>query len=176
MSADIEEIRHEDPRYPARLGKRLSQATPPVVSALGNMNLLALPKTALFCSARCPGSAILRAYDQAARWREASRCVISGFHSPVERECLCIMLRGTSPVIICPARSLPKRIPPEWLTPLAEGRMLVLSFFLPSQSRVTAQLARHRNEYVAHLADEPWFAHAAKGGKLEEIAKPKLSV
>ena len=54
--------------------------------------------------------------------------------------------------------------------------MLVLSFFLPSHSRVIAQLARHRNEYVAHLADETWFAHAAKGGKFEEIVQPKLSV
>jgi hypothetical protein len=58
--------------------------------------------TALFCSARCPGSVILRAYDQAAQWRDTGHCVISGFHSPVEKECLRILLRGEPPFTICP--------------------------------------------------------------------------
>lgn len=159
----------QDDFYPPKLVERMSGAAPAQISALGNLDLLSLPKTALFCSARCPGTAILRAYDQAARWREANRCVISGFHSPVERECLRILLRGTSPVIICPARSLPKRIPPEWQAPLAEGRLLVLSFFPASQSRITAALAERRNEFVASLADEVWFAHTSDGGNLQRI-------
>lgn len=69
--------------YPAILSERLGTAAPATLSALGNLDLLSLPKTALFCSARCPGSAILAAYDQAARWRDEGRCIISGFHSPV---------------------------------------------------------------------------------------------
>ena len=77
-------------RYPARLRERLGDAAPALLSALGNLDLLALPKAALFCSARCPGDAIVRTYDQAARWRDADRCVISGFHSPIEKECLSI--------------------------------------------------------------------------------------
>ena len=77
-----------DARYPARLRERLGANAPGHLSALGNLDLLAQPKTALFCSARCPGDAILRAYDQAAKWRDAGRCIISGFHSPVEKECL----------------------------------------------------------------------------------------
>jgi hypothetical protein len=59
---------------------------------------------ALFCSARCPGRAILAAHDQAALWRDEGRCVVGGFHSPVEEECLRILLRGRQPVIVCPAR------------------------------------------------------------------------
>jgi predicted Rossmann fold nucleotide-binding protein DprA/Smf involved in DNA uptake len=109
-----------DARYPARLVKAFGSM--PQLSAFGNLNLLALPKTALFCSARCPGQAILAAYDQAARWRDAGRCIISGFHSPVEKECLRILLRGSQPVIICPARSLEKmRLPADWknLWPMA---------------------------------------------------------
>jgi len=62
-----------DARYPARLCERLSANSPAQLSTLGNLDLLAQPKTALFCSARCPGSAILRAYDQAAQWRDAGR-------------------------------------------------------------------------------------------------------
>lgn len=52
---------------------RLGTDAPTQLTALGNLDLLNLPKTALFCSARCPGSAILRTYDQAAQWRDAGR-------------------------------------------------------------------------------------------------------
>jgi len=153
----------------ARLSERLGDAAPSELATLGTRDLLELPKTAFFCSARCPGSAILRAYDQVAHWRDAGRCVIGGFHSPVEKECLSILLRGTSPVIICPARGLPKRIPPEWESPLSEGRMLIVSIFPATQARVTATLATQRNDFVAALADEVWFAHITPGGETQRL-------
>jgi len=157
-----------DARYPARLVTGLS----PQLSTFGNLNLLALPKTALFCSARCPGQAILAAYDQAARWRDAGRCIISGFHSPVEKECLRILLRGSQPVIICPARSLEKmRLAADWKKSLADGRLLILSCFSGNEHRVTSTLAARRNEFVAALADEVWFAHVAPGGQMQRLAQ-----
>jgi predicted Rossmann fold nucleotide-binding protein DprA/Smf involved in DNA uptake len=160
-----------DAHWPRLLTERLGEAVPPKILTLGNLDLLALPKTALFCSARCPGDAILRTYDQAAKWRDSGRCIISGFHSPVEKECLQILLRGAQPIIICPARSLPQRVPPEWKSPLAAGSMLVLSAFAAGENRVTADLATRRNELVAALADEVWFAHITPGGELERLAR-----
>jgi len=160
-----------DSRYPAVLRKRLGADAPASISALGNLDLLPLPKTALFCSARCPGSAILRAYDQAAQWRDAGRCIISGFHSPVEKECLRILLRGTSPVILCPARALPKRIPPDWQTALDAGRLLLLSAFPETETRITTDLARRRNEFVAALADEGIIIHATLGGHIAQLSE-----
>ncbi len=157
--------------YPAVLLERLGHSAPDTLTALGNPDLLALPKTALFCSARCPGSAILAAYDQAARWRDEGRCIISGFHSPVERECLRILLRGRQPLIICPARALPKRLPLEWRQPLADGRLLILSAFSDTETRVTAELAERRNELVAALADDACFAHITPGGHMERLAR-----
>ena len=157
-----------DARYPARLPVGAS----PQLSALGNLDQLALPKTALFCSARRPGQAILAAYDQAARWRDAGRCIIGGFHSPVEQECLRILLRGRQPVIICPARSLEKmRLPGDWQKPLADGRLLILSCFSGNEHRITSTLAARRNEFVAALADEVWFAHVAPGGQMQRLAQ-----
>jgi len=160
-------IARNDARYPARLRQRLGTDAPPELTALGNQDLLTRPMTALFCSARCPGNVILRAYDQAAQWRDAGRCVISGFHSPVEKECLRILLRGSQPIIICPARGLPKRILPEWKKPLADGRLLILSIFPQAESRITAALATRRNELVAALANAVFVAHATPGGRLE---------
>ncbi len=169
------EIRLSDAGYPHRVVRLLGNNAPKQISVLGNLDLLALPKTALFCSARCPGHAILTTYDQAAKWRDAGRCVISGFHSPVEKECLQILLRGSQPIIICPARSLPRRVPPEWRQPMADGRLLVLSPFAPRENRVTAALATRRNEFVAALADEVWFAHITAGGELERLSKRVVS-
>jgi predicted Rossmann fold nucleotide-binding protein DprA/Smf involved in DNA uptake len=160
-----------DAHWPRLLTERLGEAVPPKILTLGNLDLLALPKTALFCSARCPGDAILRTYDQAAKWRDSGRCIISGFHSPVEKECLQILLRGAQPIIICPARSLPQRVPPEWKRPLASERLLILSAFAARENRVTSALATQRNEFVAALADEVWFANITPGGELERLSK-----
>lgn len=152
------------------LGKWSERAESPRFHYLGNVALLQERMMALFSSAKCPGDAILRAHDQAVAWRDAGRCVVSGFHSPVERDCLRILLRGKQPVIVCPARAIPRRIPPEWERPLAESRLLVLSPFAFHETRISAALAERRNEFVASLADEAWFAHIAPGGSMERLA------
>jgi predicted Rossmann fold nucleotide-binding protein DprA/Smf involved in DNA uptake len=138
--------------------------------ALGNSSLLGLPLAALFCSARCPGKVILRAYDLAAQLRDSNRAVISGFHTPVEKECLAILMRGKSPMVICPARSLERfRVPTEWKQSLAEGRLLIVSPFRASEHRATAELAERRNEFVASLATEIIVLHATPGGRLAKL-------
>lgn len=152
------------------LGSWSERAGAPRFHFFGNIELLRQPKTALFCSAKCPGDAILRAMDQVTLWRDEGRCVIGGFHSPVERDCLRILLRGKQPVIVCPARAILRRIPPEWERPLAESRLLVLSPFAFHETRISAALAELRNEFVASLADEAWFAHIAPGGSMERLA------
>jgi hypothetical protein len=149
-------------------------AQKPIFHFLGNPQLLHLPKIALFASSQCPGNVILPTYDQVAQWRDEGRCIISGFHSPMEKECLRVLLRGSSPVIVCPARNLPKRLPHEWLGPLEKGQMMILSPFAVDESRITAELATRRNDYVSHLADEVWIAHATEGGKLQKIRKNHL--
>jgi predicted Rossmann fold nucleotide-binding protein DprA/Smf involved in DNA uptake len=168
---DAHHIKAVAAEYPARLRERLGADAPPELTALGNLDLLALPKTALFCSAHCPGSVILPTYDQAAKWRDAGRCVISGFHSPVEKECLQILLRGDAPVILCPARGMLERLPAQWAIAVASGRMLILSAFAATATRITAELATRRNEFVAALADEVYIAHATVGGHLESLIR-----
>ena len=61
--------------------------------------------------------------------------------------------------------------PGDWKPPLAAGRLLILSTFGPNQRRVTAGLAARRNEFVAALADEAWFAHITPGGQAERLTK-----
>lgn len=159
------------PCWPSQLDSRLGATTPKALFTLGNPAHLSVPLTALFCSAHCPGEAILRAYDHAAHWRDTGRAVIGGFHSPMEKECLRILLRGPQPIVLCLARGLPQRLAPELQAAVASGRLLVLTPFPNSEIRVTRKLAERRNLLVAALADEVWFAHISPGGQMAELAK-----
>lgn len=93
-------------QYPARLSGRLGLGAPEALNVLGPPDVLSMPVTAFLCSKETLGSTILRAFDQAAAWRDAGTCVVSGFHSPMEQECLEILLRGKQPVIWMLARAL----------------------------------------------------------------------
>jgi predicted Rossmann fold nucleotide-binding protein DprA/Smf involved in DNA uptake len=158
--------------YPILLSKRLGKDAPVRLGAIGCLDLINIPKTALFCSKSCPGDAILAAMDEAQKWRKQGRCIISGFHSPIEKECLQILLRGAQPIIICPARSLERmRIPREWRQGIEAGRILLLSAFEPSQRRLTAALSVQRNKMVAALADKVYLAHITPGGKTARLAE-----
>ncbi len=139
---------------------------------IGNTDLLEATRLALFCSSQAPASIILQVHDLAQRWRVEGPMVISGFHSPVEQEALAVLLRGPQPVIICPARSLVGiRIKPEYVKPLEEERLLLLSAFPPSVRRVTAETAHRRNRFVAMLADQVLIAHAHPGSKTAALAQ-----
>jgi predicted Rossmann fold nucleotide-binding protein DprA/Smf involved in DNA uptake len=139
----------------------------------GDVNLLNLRRLiALFCSVRCPEDLILKTYDLARKLREAKLPVIGGFHSPMEKECLRLLLRGQQPVLVCLARSTNSmRIPSDWRQPLLDGRLLVLSPFSTSQHRPTAKLAAQRNELMADLAHKVFIAHAAAVSKTEAFAR-----
>lgn len=168
---ELRRLTRSDPDYPPKLLQRLGQEAPVSLTALGNLDILRRPNLALFCSSRCPGQAILRAYDHAQALRKHGVTVISGFHSPMEKECLRILLRSTQPLIICPARSLDKmRLPAEWKKPLNDGRLLLLSPFPADCHRASAALAQKRNQLVAALADEVFIAHVEPGGHLERLA------
>jgi predicted Rossmann fold nucleotide-binding protein DprA/Smf involved in DNA uptake len=153
-------------------GGSLVPNTPSPLSALGSPALLRGDKVGLFCSVRCPGDLILRAYDYAKKLRDDGVAVIGGFHSPVEKECLRILLRGIQPVIICPARSLTNmRITREWQREVEKGRLLLVSPFAGSQKRATAELAQERNKFVAAVADRVCFIYTTPGGSMESLAR-----
>jgi predicted Rossmann fold nucleotide-binding protein DprA/Smf involved in DNA uptake len=161
-----------DPVYPQRLQERLGQQAPSTLTALGNVALLSQPKTALFCSVRCPGDAILGAYDAARKLRDDGVTVVSGFHSPVEKECLRILLRGKQPIIICLARAIEKiRLPTDWCSAVEAGRLLLISPFQNRPRRPTIESAQRRNEIVAALSDEALIIHAESGGSVARISQ-----
>lgn len=165
-------IARDSVNYPGSLRSRLGADAPEALVVLGNRDLLPARKTALFCSARTPGEAILRAHDAARRMRDEGITVISGFHSPIEKECLRILLRGRQPIILCPARSIEDmRVASELRRSLAVGRMLFLSPFARPVKRIVKESALRRNRIVAALADDAFLAHVSPGGETERIAQ-----
>lgn len=157
----------------------MSDATLPMslVGHIGDAGLLEqTPLLGLLCSVRCPGEIILRLYDLAVALRGAGVAVVSGFHAPMEREALALLLRGRQPVVVCPARGVAgMRLPREWRAPVEQGRLLVVSPFAASERRVTATLAEQRNRYVAGLARAVFVAHAAPGGQIERLCAELLA-
>jgi len=138
----------------------------------GNADILNCPKTALFCSVKCPGKLILDTYDLAKRFREEGPTVISGFHSPMEQECLRILLRSSNSVIWCLARGMYRRIPAKPVdcrAAVAEGRLLIISPFSDKRQQVEAKTAMIRNRVVADMAAAVIVAHAAPGSKMESL-------
>ena len=160
-----------DPHYPARLRERLGELAPNKLNALGSLAILSERKTGLFCSVRCPGDAILRAYDCARKLRDDGVTAVSGFHSPVEKECLRILLRGKQSIIICLARAFGIRLPSDWRQALESGRLLLLSPFEKRPPRPDKNSTAYRNECVAALSNEALIIHATPGGEIERISE-----
>ncbi len=161
---------------PAPVAGFLGASAPPRVTAIGNLEILSRTKLALMCSVRCPGRIILRAYDLAQSLRQSDLAIVGGFHSPMEKECLDVLLRGPEPVIVCPAREVEgMRLPSEWHEPLEAGRLLVLSGFEAKADRVTAETAAERNRFVAALADALFVAHADPGGRTEALCRQAVA-
>jgi len=145
-------------------------------STIGDTAILGNPTFALVCSVSCPGNVVLRAYDLAVALRDTGITVIGGFHSPMEQEILSILLRGTQPIIVCPARGVDgMRVPTALRAGIADGRLLLLSPFTGKQRRATAELADERNRFVAAKATQVFIAHAVPGGKTEGLCREVLS-
>ena len=143
--------------------------------AIGDLGILARPLLGLFCSKRCPGEIILLAYDIARALRDAGVPVIGGFHSPMEKECLELLLRGTPPLVVCPARGIEgMRVPAAWRKPIDERRLLIVSPFGPRRRRMDAPLAERRNRFVTALAASLLVLHAAPKSRLERLCSAVL--
>jgi predicted Rossmann fold nucleotide-binding protein DprA/Smf involved in DNA uptake len=139
---------------------------------IGNIDVLNRKLLGFFCSVKCPGDIILKTYDLARFFRDAGIPLVSGFHSPIEKDVFDLLLSGSQPLVVCPARSIENmRIPNAWREAIDNGRLLVLSAFEKKHKRVTASLSEQRNRIVAMLARDAFLPYAAPGSRSENLCK-----
>lgn len=163
---NVHRIIQGDSDYPSVLQDRLGNDAPACLYAMGEVSILRRRLLGMVCSIQCPGSIVIKTLDAVRALRDVGVVVIGGFHSPMENECLDILLRGKQPVILCPARILAGlRLAQGARQALKEGRLLIISPFADSVRRTTAAQAVQRNNLVAAIADALWVPHAAPGGK-----------
>lgn len=135
---------------------------------LGNMEILGNYKTAFLCSRKCPAEIILQTYEWAIEMRDSGKCVISGFHSRIEKDVLKYLLKGSQPLIIVLARGMKKRFEPELAAAVAEQRLLIIAPFEEKVKRVTKETSHIRNKYMLELADAIHIPYYTKGGMIEQ--------
>lgn len=140
-----------------------------IAATLGNTELLKLHKTAFLCSRKIPASLVLKCYDWAIEQREKGNCIISGFHSQIEKDVLHYLLKGSQPIIVTLARGLKQKIEPEFIEPINQGRMLIVTPFETSVIRVTQQTAQTRNEMMLQLANLIVVGYVSKDGLLNSM-------
>lgn len=141
-----------------------------MLTGIGDPGLLDGSLTAFFASRQCPGTAIHAAMDWVMQQAKTKATVISGFHSPLEKSVLEILLTAKSPAVVVLARDAAKAsLPPEWTEALQAGRLAVIGATQESQTtRLTDARAHQRNNIAASLAQTIVVAHTSPAGKLTE--------
>jgi hypothetical protein len=142
-----------------------------IESFIGNEKLLAEHKTAFICSRKIPAGVVLKSYDWAIAMRNEGKCVMSGFHSPIEKDIFHFLLKGNQPIILVLARGMLHEIPPKIQEAVDSQRLLIISPFNNETHRVTQQSANLRNKFMIELADEVFIPALDPGGSLEKIIK-----
>ena len=74
----------------------------------GNKKILNLHKTAFLCSRKVPANIILKSYDWAIKQRDKGMCIISGFHSKIEKDVFHYLIKGDQPIIMVLERHFKK--------------------------------------------------------------------
>jgi predicted Rossmann fold nucleotide-binding protein DprA/Smf involved in DNA uptake len=176
MTYFVEKIETSRIEYPFDIKKKALQTHYPFIWTIGNIEMLNRKLLGFFCSVQCLGDIILKTYDLARALRNDGNTVISGFHSPIEKDVFDLLLRGSQPIVICPARNIENmRIPKTWKEAIAKGSLLVLSPFEKKHKRVTASLSEQRNRIVAMLAKDAFFPYAAPGSRSKNLCENIVS-
>ena len=122
----------------------------------GNRALLDHKPVAFFASRTSPPEAL----DLARRWAyemaQNDRVVISGFHSPIERAVLEILLTNGCSVIVTLGRALYRKIPAHLQAAYDQNRVLFISF--RDYNRPSFSNSQIRNWATTDLASEVVFA------------------
>lgn len=142
----------------------------------GNKLILDNYKIGFLCSRKVPANIILKTYDWAIKQRDNNICVVSGFHSKIEKDVLDILIKGKQPIILLLARGLKQRWDSSIKDELKKERLLIISPFQTKVKRITSESSLVRNKTIIEMSDKVYVPFANEGGqieKLKEFYQPK---
>ncbi len=133
----------------------------------GNKDLLDRELVAFFASRKATPHDTQLALQWAESICQTNKVVISGFHSPLEKEILNYLLERKHPVIFALGRALYKKVPPHLQSAFDEGNLLFISF--RGYTRHSWDSAQQRNWLTADLASEVVFAPFDNSSQLSSL-------
>ena len=138
---------------------------------LGNTSLLSQPLVGVV-SARAGTSNLSPNTSELLRQLAGLQATfIGGWHSPLEKESLKILLRESPPTIICLAKSINRfGFLQELKTLLNQDRLLLLTHCTPNAKRISRDASIRRNHLVAGLAKALLVLAAPEGGATYKLA------
>ncbi|NWF89566.1 MAG: DNA-binding protein [Ignavibacteriaceae bacterium] len=143
----------------------------PNLEYFGNKSILENYKIGFLCSQKVPANIILKTYDWAIKQRTSGNCVISGFHSKIEKDVFDILVKGTQPMIIVLARGIYKRAPAELKREIDKDRLLIISPFSASVKRISSKTSFKRNRIILKLSDEIYLPYVNPQGNLHKLIR-----
>lgn len=138
---------------------------------VGNQDLLNIYKTAFLCSRKVSAGAILKCYDWAIEQRNSNKCIVSGFHSKIEKDVLHFLLKGDQPIIVVFARGTYKKLDTHLQERLDQGNILIISPFEDTVKVVTPATCQIRNNYILEIADDIVVGYVNPKGNLVNLLK-----
>jgi hypothetical protein len=136
---------------------------------LGDKDILNNYKIGFLCSRKVPSSIILKTYDWAIAQRDAGKCIVSGFHSKMERDVLHYLLKGTQPIIIVLARGMYEKLPQSLVKEFDKGRMLIITPFKKYIRRISEEETYKRSESIIRLSNEVVIPYVSPEGQLNKL-------
>lgn len=144
------------------------------METLGNISLLERTKIGYFASGTIATLSVLPTLDWATEIAKRDDvAIVSGFHSKMEREILDFLLKGKCGIIKVLARSIYKNIPPVFADAYNDERILFISPYKTSATRVSRLLCQKRNEYIASICDKLVFSSLSPESSLYPLFENK---
>jgi predicted Rossmann fold nucleotide-binding protein DprA/Smf involved in DNA uptake len=135
----------------------------------GNKEILSNHKIGFLCSCKVSANIILKTYDWAIEQRDNGICVVSGFHSKIEKDVFDILIKGKQPIIFVLARGMKQRWESSIKNALRKEKLLIISPFPAKEKRITSNTSFIRNKIIIEISDKVYIPFASEGGRLNNL-------
>jgi DNA processing protein len=165
-----------DSNYPGILSMSLKKSSPPLLSCMGNLELLEMPSVGFCGSRKASERALDVARDCAEQLAQREVVIISGYAAGIDQQVhLTALETGGFTIIVLPEGILNFKIRKILRDSWNWDRVLVISEFLPNDIWLSSR-AMQRNSTIVALSNIMVLIEAAKKGGSVDAGKKALKL